>query len=162
MAHDNSSEPKADDSRELARQLETELAILLKIEQSLQLVLQWMTRNRGNGHKLSTLRFTARSFERHLTRMRVLADHSGYMQAITDGNPHLATAVIELKDRRRDLQVAFERIILRLEFVSPNDEAVFEDVCTELTRYLEKLEKHGQKEMELLQHSFAQEQGGEG
>lgn len=156
------TESRTTEAQEIARQADVELAILLGIEQSLRIALQWMTRDRGNNHKLSTLRFTARSFERHLTRTRVLADHGGYMHSITDANPHLASKVRALKDVRGKLQANFERIILRLEYVSPDDAAAFGEVCAELECYLEQLRTHGEKERELLQHSFTQEEGGSG
>ena len=40
---------------EVAKQAEVELTILLAIEQSLRVALQWMTRGRGNSHKLSRM-----------------------------------------------------------------------------------------------------------
>jgi len=160
MRNAEASSYKTLECREIAEQAEVELAILLGIEQSLRLALQWMTRDHGNSHKLSTLRFAARSFERHLTRTRVLADHGGYMHLLTDANPHLASEVKVLRDLRQELQADFERIILRLEYVSPDDAAAFEEVCAALEGYLGQLKAHAQKEMELLQHSFAQEEGG--
>ena len=84
------SEPtahNATEAQEIARQAEVELAIFLGIEQLLRIVVQWTTRDRGNSHKLSALRFAARSFERHLVRKRVLADNCGHMHSITDGQP---------------------------------------------------------------------------
>ena len=78
------------EAREIAKQAEVELAILLGVEQSLRTALLWMTRDRGNSRKLSSLRFAARSFERHPTRTRVLADYGGHMHLITDANPNLA------------------------------------------------------------------------
>lgn len=152
----------ASEGKEIAKQTEVEFAILLSVEQSLRIALQWMTRDRGNSRKLSTLRFTARSFERHLTRTRVLAEHGGYMHSITDANPHLAREVNALVDMREEIQSNFERIMLRLECVSPDDSAAIGDVCAELECYLEQLKTHGQKEMELLHHSFVQEEGGSG
>jgi hypothetical protein len=83
----------ADEAQEIARQADVELAVLLGIEQTLRIALQWMTRGRGNSHKLSTLHFQAWSFERHLARIQVLADHGGYMHLITDAHPHLAGEV---------------------------------------------------------------------
>lgn len=162
MTDDKSTGPDTNDANEIARQLETELAILLGVEQSLRTALQWMTRDRGNNHKLSTLRFAARSFERHLTRTRVLADHGGYMKSIIEAAPRLASEVSTLRANRRELQESFEAIILRLEYVSPDEETAFACVCAELEDYLIKLKEHGQKEMALLQHSFAQEVGGSG
>jgi len=162
MQHRDSPAFDAIEAREIARQAEVELVILLGIEESLRIALQLMTRDRANSRKLSTLRFAARSFERHLTRTRVLADHGGYMHWITDANPHLASQVSALRDVREDLQANFERIVLRLEYVSPDDSAAFGQVCTDLDRYLDDLKMHGQKECELLQHSFNQEEGGSG
>ena len=150
------------EAQEIAKQMEVELALLLNIEQSFQTVLQWMTRDRGNSRKLSTLRFVARSFERQLTRTRVLADHGGYMHLITDAKPRLASEVKALRNARQELQANFERIILRLEYVSPDDAAAFGEVCAELERYLEDLRAHSQEEMELVQHFLVQEEGGEG
>lgn len=142
------------ESQEIAQQIEVELALLLSIEQSFQIALQWMTRGRGNSRKLSTLRFVARSFERQLTRTRTLADHGGYLHLITDTEPHLSDEVRSLGLAREQLQAAFERIIVRLELVSPNDASGFEKVCTELSQYLEALKAHGANEMDLLQRAF--------
>lgn len=150
------------ESHDIAKQMEVELALLLSIEQSFRIALQWMTRDRGNSRKLSTLRFVARSFERQLTRTRVLADHGGYMHLIADTKPHLASEIKALRNVREKLQADFECIIVRLEYVSPDDAAGFGKVCAELERYLEDLKAHGQKEMELLQRSFNQKEGGSG
>ena len=152
----------AAEAQEIARQADVELAILLGIEQSLRIALQWMTRGRGNSHKLSTLRFHTWSFERHLTRIQVLADHGGYMHLITDANPHLAGEVETLRNGREELHSNLVRIIVRLERVSRDDAGGFGKICAELERFLDDLRTHGQKERDLLQHSFAQEQGGSG
>jgi len=147
------------ESQEIAKQMEVELALLLNIEQSFRIALQWMTRDRGNSRKLSTLRFVARAFERQLTHTRVLADHGGYMHLIIDTEPHLASEVKALRNVREELQVNFERIIVQLEYVSPDDAVGFAKVCAELEHYLADLKAHGRKELELLQRSFQQNEG---
>jgi hypothetical protein len=146
------------ETQEIAKQMEVELALLLSIEQAFRTALQWMTRDRGNSRKLSTLRFVSRSFERQLTRTRVLADYGGYMHLITDTKPRLASEVKALRNAREELQSNFERIIVRLEYVSPDDSAGFGKICAALERYLADLKAHGQKEMEFLQRSFNQEE----
>jgi hypothetical protein len=150
------------ESQEIAEQAEVELAILLGIEQSLRIALQWMTRGRGNSHKLSTLRFHTWSFERHLTRIQVLADHGGYLHIITDADPHSADEVRALRNERADLHANLERIIVRLDHVSRDDAAGFRQICADLERFLDDLRAHGEKERELLQQSFTQEEGGSG
>ena len=162
MQHPEPKAYNATEAREIARQADVELAILLAIEESLRIALQWMTRGRGNSHKLSTLRFLTWSFERHLTRIQVLADHGGYMHLITDANPHLAGEVEKLRNGREVLHSNLEGIIVRLDQASPDDAVGFGKICAELERFLDELRTHGRKERELLQHSFAQEEGGSG
>lgn len=152
----------AAESQDIAKEMEVELALLLSIEQAFRVALQWRSRDGGNSRKLSTLRSVARSFEHQLARTRTLADHGGYMHLISDTDPHLAGEVKALRNAREELHVDFERIIFRLEYVSPNDAAAFGEVCAALESYLAELKAHGQREMELLQHSFNQEDGGSG
>ena len=159
------SEPTAHNAtevQEIARQAEVELAILLGIEKSLRIAMQWMTRGRGNRHKLSTLHFQTWSFERHLARIQILADHGGYMHLITDAHPDLAGEVEALRNEREELHTDLGRIILRLDHVSTDDAAGFGKTCADLERFLDGLRAHGEKERELLQRSLTQEQGGSG
>jgi hypothetical protein len=162
MKNSETTAYNAAEAQEIARQAEVELAILLGIEQSLRIALQWMTRGRGNTHKLSTLRFHTWSFERHLTRIQLLADHGGYMHSITDACPHLAGEVGVLRNERAELHANLERIIVRLDHISQDDAGGFGQICADLERFLDHLRTHGLKETELLQHSFTQEEGGSG
>ena len=157
------SEPIPSDTteaQEIAQQAEVEIAILLGIEEALRIALQWMTRGRGNAHKLSTLRFHAWSFERHLTRIQVLADHGGYLHVITEANPHLAGEVGALRNERADLHANLESILVRLDRVSRDDAGGFGQLCADVERFLDALRAHGRKERALLQRSFAQQEGG--
>jgi hypothetical protein len=150
------------DAQEMAKQADVELSILLGIEQSLRVALQWMTRGRGNSHKLSTLRFHTWSFERHLTRIRALADHGGYMHVITDAKPHLASKVAALQERRVKLHDTLEKLVIELELVSQDDFDGFTRICLGIQQFLDDLRAHGQQESELLQHAVSQESGGQG
>jgi len=150
------------ESREIAEQTKVELAILLNIERSLRLALQWMTQDYGNRRRLSTLRFQTASFERQLARVHLVADHGGGMNLIAEVSPHLANEVAALGVEGASLRDGLERIIVRLEHAIPNDTAELEEVCLELGRFLDTLRTHGEKECELLQRSFAQEEGGSG
>jgi hypothetical protein len=154
-------EPTAYDRAEseaIAKQIRIELRLLRSIERSLRTTLQWMTRDRGNNRKLSTLRSVARSFERQLSRTRVIADQPGYMHVVTAATPDLTGEVQDLRKAREALQTGFEGIVLRLEYVSPDDAAAFQGVCAELESYLDDLNAHGRRELRLLQRSFPREE----
>jgi hypothetical protein len=150
------------DVLEIARQAEVEVGILLGIEQTLRIALRWMTRGRGNSHKLSTLRFQTWAFERQLVRLQGLADHGGYMHLITGANPSLTPEVQALEDERDALHSNLQGVIVRLERVSGDDMATFGEICTDLESALDALRAHGERERELLQRSFYLDEGGEG
>lgn len=150
------------DTHEIAKQIQVELSLLVNIEKALRIALDWKTEDRGIIRKLSTLRFVTRSFERHLTRLRVISEYGGYMHLVTDTKPHLASEVQALKETRNDLQAELERMIVALEHVFPNDTSEFKRICREYDRYLEALKSHGEQELELFHRSFLQEDGGSG
>ena len=162
MKNGEPSAPQTNELREIAQQASVEFAILLVIEQSLRVALQWMAQGRGNSRKLSTLRFHVSAFERHLTRIQALADHGGYMHLVTDPNPHLTGEVRALEEERAMLRDSLERLVIRLDCISSDDFGGFEEICADLERFLDHLRTHNQKEAELLQCSFNQEVGGRG
>jgi len=150
------------DLRDVAEQARVELAILMSIEEALRLALQWMTRDRGNSRKLSTLRFQAWSFERQLARVHMLADHDGYLDRITAASPHLAQDVETLRAERGTLHRELECLVARLDCLSHHEADAFAGACHDLTRLLDKLRAHGHTEAELLQQCFVQDEGGSG
>ena len=150
------------EAEEISKQIAVEVALLINIEQAFRIALDWKTDHRGNIRKLSTLRFVARSFERHLTRVRALSEYGGYMHLVTDMKPQLSRDVQKLKELRDDLQAHLERMMLRMEHLSPADASAFEGLCAELEDYLKDLGSHAEREMDLLQRCFAEEEGGSG
>jgi len=159
------NEPAQDclvESGEIAKQVEVELALLLHIEEALRIALAWRSSGRENIRKLSTLRFVLRTFERHLARLRVLSEYGGYMYVVSQTKPHLAGSVKSLKNLRDDLQSHLESMMLKLEHVSPQNTHSIAEICTELEKYLDDLSSHGKQEIDLLQKTFGQEEGGSG
>lgn len=151
-----------EEARELARQAEVEFRLLLFSEQALRVALQWMTRERGNGHKLSTLRYHTSNFQRHLARLCALTDLGGYLHVITTASPHLAADVEALQTERTTLHRDLEKLAIRLDRLSTQDTGEFRQACADLEQFLDALRLHSQREIELHQHSFTQEVGGSG
>ncbi|GJM24440.1 MAG: hypothetical protein DHS20C16_08550 [Phycisphaerae bacterium] len=146
----------------ITEQARVELAVLMGIEKAIRIAIDWEVRDGSSVHKLSTLRFLAASFERHLTRITVRADRGGYMHRITDAKPHLTNDVQELRGTLRGFRTDLERIVMRLDYVTSNDDAGIEQVCLDFKSILDELATHGQEKSELMQHAFVQEEGGEG
>ena len=151
---------RSSDADEIAKQFQVELALLVNFERSLRIVLDWMTGDHEIARKLSTMRFVAQSFDRHLARLRVLSEHGGYMHLVTDSMPNLANEVSVLKTVRDRLQAELEPMIIALEHLSPGDKSEFEQICVDVERYLEALNAHDQQERDLLHCSTYGEEGG--
>lgn len=147
---------------EIAEQAKIELAILLRLDESIRSALRLMTRDRANNHKLSTIRFHTNSFERHFTRISALADHNGYMHVIVETNPNMAGEVDAMRRERQALHDVLNKLIVRLERISGDDNGAFKMICIEVENLLDDINAHGKAETELLQRAFVQEFGGSG
>ena len=150
------------DSEDIAKQAMIEREMLGHIEQALRVVLGWQPSGGKAARKLSTLRFVGQSFQRHLDRLKVMDEHAGYMKLVVDAKPHLAATVETSKADRDKLQVTLDRVMLQMEHVSPDDSEKFDGLCEELSRFLDALTRHTQKERELFQEAFVREEGGSG
>lgn len=153
---------RSSDVDEIEKQFQVELALLVNIEKSLRIVLDWMTGDLGIVRKRSTIRLVAQSFDRHWARLRVLSEHGGYMHLVTDSMPNLANEVSVLKGVRDRLQAELEPLIIALEHLSPGDKSEFEQICVDVERYLEALSAHDQQERGLFHCSIDGEEGGSG
>lgn len=147
---------------EIAKQFEVELALLVNIEDSLRIVLDWKTSKHGIIRKLSTLRFLSQSFERHLSRLRVLSEYGGYMHRVTDLKPHMANEVLELKAVRDGLQSELGKLMIELELIASSDDERFGRLCNEYRQFLDALTVHAQQERDLFLRSVYEVEGGQG
>lgn len=134
------------EAQEISKQIQVELALLFNIEEAFRIALNWKTKRNGGIRQLSTLRFVARSFERHLMRVRMLSEYGGYMHLATDMKPQLGNEVRTLKLLRDDLQSHLEQLLLRMEHISPSDPAAFGELCAKLEDYLKDLGLHAQRD----------------
>lgn len=150
------------EAQEISKQIAVEVALLIHIEEALRIALDWGTGRRGNIRKLSTLRFVARSFERHLARVRALSEFGGYMHLIAARMPQLGEKIEMLRRTRDELHVHLEKMLLEMEHCATDDAAAFEAICGELENYLGELASHAQQEADLLQQCFADAEGGSG
>jgi hypothetical protein len=112
--------------------------------------------------KLSTLRFIAQCFQRHLERMMALEEHDGYMDEVALLSPRLARRVDVLRGEHGRLREGARRTVVRLEQVEPTDGPEFAAVCADLAVLVDEVEKHSRKEVALVQEAFARDSGGEG
>jgi hemerythrin-like domain-containing protein len=148
-------------NHEIAEQLVLENSVLNLLIEGLRSALAWKVTN-GFSRKLSSVRFIAQSFQRHLERLMALEEYDGYMVHVEKKAPQLARTVSHLKQEHDAFRTGIRRILHGLDHVSSTDHATFTSLCDELLILLKGLDKHGKKETDLYHEAFEQDAGGEG
>ena len=149
------------DRESISAQFKIEHGLINKILGSLRMAIDWKTGEVGTTRKLSTIRFVADSFHRHLERLMAIHEYDGYMSEIVEVQPQLQSVVEEPKLKQDQLRHELNRIVSHLERLSPSNSSAFQGVCDSLLSLLAMYEDHAQKETRLVQEAFTQELGGE-
>ncbi|HTU25183.1 MAG TPA: hemerythrin domain-containing protein [Pirellulales bacterium] len=144
----------------ISEQMLIEHEMLSHLESALRALLQWTSRGQDLSRKLSSLRFMTESFQRHLERLMALEEDDGYMEVVRECRPEFTPQVEALRTEHDDFRRRLRRAAARLERLSSNDVEHCEQVSQELNALLEQVDAHSRKEVDLLQKSLLQEEGG--
>ena len=145
-----------------AAQCQIERQILQHIKAALRIILRWEVEEIGLDHKLSSVRFTAQSFRRHLERIMELEEDGGYLVPVDECKPNLVEQAKSLRGEHSDFRETVERVVPSMERLSANDRDRFEHECHELSTLLDRVDRHDQRETDLLQEVLCRDEGGEG
>jgi hemerythrin-like domain-containing protein len=148
------------DRQDVTEQMRVEHGLLQYLIQGLRATLAWQVPGPDASRKLSTLRFIAQMFQRHLERLLALEEYDGYMGVVRATCPRLGRATDALRAEHEGFRTEARRIVLRLERLPNTDLAALGQVCTDLLALLEQVEGHSRKEMDLLQEAFERDEGG--
>jgi len=150
------------DSHTIAQQALIEHRILQHVKAALRLSLDWKVNEVGFHRKLSSVRFTAQSLQRHIERMMCLEEDGGYMDAVRQEKPDFAAKVQALEQEHGEIRRLMAQVMPQLEGDSPHDPDRLNDACESLERLLATLDSHDQRETDLLLEVFSSDVGGEG
>ncbi len=150
------------DPADIAQQALVEREMLNYIEQAMRVALDWDTAGDDCSRKLSTLLFSAESFQRHLVRMKNLAEDDGYLTMVVDAKPQLIGTVRGLQAQRDALESNLDKLIARLRGVPPTERDSMENLCIEMKEFLDEFKEHHDRETDLIQQAIMQEEGGSG
>jgi hypothetical protein len=146
----------------IARKTRYEQASLDQIAEAIRRLRSWDYRGGGFPRQLGAIQSLAHAFQQHLERLLALKEEGGYLEEVVDASPHLSEQVETLHQEQAEFHALLERMIARIERVSPTHRARAEVVADELFSLLHKLEEHDRKETDLLQEAFLRDEGGEG
>jgi hemerythrin-like domain-containing protein len=136
--------------------------ILEHIKQALRVTLDWQAPEVSMPRKLSSLQFTAKSFQRHLERLMRIEEEGGYMREVLDVLPNLQNRIERLAEDHGHFRSRIRELIPQLNGLHDWDEARFEQVTGELRSMLDDVDRHDAQEVELIEESLWLDVGGEG
>ena len=149
------------DRQDVARQTQVEHEMLKLIMEGLRVTAGWQVHGPDASRKLSTLRFIAQSFQRHLERLLALEEHD-YLGLVRACAPRLVRAADALRAEHEHFRAEAGRVVRRLERLPGTDAAALGPVCADLLALLGQVESHSERETALVHEAFGQDEGGEG
>jgi hypothetical protein len=144
------------------QQTTVEHEALKHITSALRTVMDWHPSGDEFSRKLSSLRFIAQSFQRHLERLMALKEQDGYMADALAEKPNLAEKAMALLAEHDQFDESLHRLLLKLEQVSATDKKAIDAACHDFEELLIKLDDHHRREAELMQEAFLRDEGGHG
>lgn len=136
--------------------------VLDHVKQALRVILDWDAPEVSLPRKLSSLKFTLKSFSRHLERVMSIEEEGGYLADVVASRPNLESRIISLNRDHLRFRTRVRQISTRLESLTGWQEDQFAGLCMEIHELLGALDRHDAKEIDVLQESLLTDDGGEG
>ncbi len=147
---------------DVAQQAFIEHEMLKHIAGALRTTMEWQLNAEDVSRKLSSLRFIAESFRRHLDHVFDLEEYDGYMAVVTESHPHLHDKTETLRQEHEALRRRLRSCLHVLHGIDSDDDEALAKACQELLLILDAVNDHNQREMKLIQDAVLFDPGGEG
>src|SRR5688500_9196407 len=116
----------------------------------------------GLERKVSTVKFVAESLIRHLIRLLDLEDETEAADPMEECKPHLADKAVALQTDHGQFRAILTEMREQVAGISADNEPHFDGFCKELLVFLDRLDKHEEAELAVLQELHNSDEGGEG
>lgn len=136
--------------------------VLEHIKDALRVTLDWRAPSVSMPRKLDSVRFTFRSFQRHLERTLATEEEDGYLTDVIESKPTLQDKVDCLEKDHATIRKHLNQVLPALNLLSDWSESDFDGVCDSIRSLLEEVDQHDRQEINLLQESLLWDEGGEG
>jgi len=132
------------------------------IKQARLVTLNWQAPVVSMPRKLSSLQFTMKSFQRHFDRVISIEEEGGYMADVLDAKPYLQDRIDQLVKEHVRFRDRLRKLTPQLNDIKEWEEPRFNQICDDLRTLIQDVDRHNERECELLQESFFVDDGGEG
>lgn len=148
-------------NNDIAQQTVVEHEVLGHIMASLRSIVEWQVAETGVSRKLSSLSFVTQAFQRHFARLMKLEEQDGYMCMVTAENPALSETVDELRCDHEKFRHEIECYNSQLETIASDECDQLDRISADLLSLLREVDRHGSREIQLIQQALLQDEGGE-
>jgi hemerythrin-like domain-containing protein len=132
------------------------------IKQALLVTLNWQAPSVSLPRKISSVQFTIKSFQRHFERVLSIEEDGGYMAGAMESKPYFQDRVEQLAKEHNRFRDRLRKLVPELNETTEWEEKRFEQICDELRDLISAVDRHNEREIELLQESTLVDDGGEG
>jgi len=136
--------------------------VLGHVKQALRVTLHWKAPSVSMPRKLSSLKFTIKSFQRHLERVMTIEEEGGYLSEVVERKPFLQEQIDRLAGDHLRIRRRVRELVPELASINEWDDDRFQEVCDDIGRLLDEVDAHDAEEIELLQETLLMDEGGEG
>jgi hypothetical protein len=136
--------------------------ILDHVKEALRVTLEWKAPVVSMPRKLSSLRFTIKSFQRHLERVIGIEEEGGYMSEVVERKPYLQSRIDRLAWQHAHFRSRMRELVPELSSINEWEDDRFREICNDLRQLLNDVDLHDSAEIELLQETLLMDEGGEG
>lgn len=136
--------------------------VLEQIKGALKITLDWRVPEVGLPLKISSVRFTFESFQRHVERLMSFEEDGGYMQVVSEMKPYLCPRADKLREEHDDLRRSISSIVVLTQNVHEDDCDEVEHICDDINHLLRRFDLHDHKEIDLILEVISEDVGGEG
>ena len=150
------------DCETLAKRCWSEHTVLTEVKKALRVTLSWNAPSVGVARKLASLRYTIRVFQRHFERLMELEEKGGYMVVVGKSKPNMLRRAKRLRTQHDHFRALLYQILPTIDSLKPVEEHRFEEICGNISKLLESVEKHDSDEINLIQEALLFDEGGEG
>jgi len=139
-----------------------ERTLVQHVKNALRITIDWDSQSVGVPRKLTSVRFSTLSLERHFQRLMDMEDDAGYMVVVSQEKPNLRERASRLRGQHDKLRGRIRNVLPMINGVPENDDGGLDAVCSVLRNLLNDIESQEHQENELLQQALAEDEGGEG
>jgi hemerythrin-like domain-containing protein len=136
--------------------------VLGHVKQALRVTLNWKAPSVSMPRKLSSLKFTIKSFQRHLERVMTIEEEGGYLSEVVERKPFMQEQINRLAGDHRRIRRRLRELVPELSSINEWDDDRFHEVCDDVSRLLDEVDAHDGEEIDLIQETLLMDEGGEG